>query len=62
MHFIWESSEIAFRLGKRYAQDESLSFGVVTTLKAAAAEAHKLSFKESGTTRRKSPETPPWNF
>jgi dihydropteroate synthase-like protein len=51
-------AEIAFRLGKRYAQDESLSFGVVTTIKAAAEEAHKLSFKESGTTRHKSPESP----
>jgi dihydropteroate synthase-like protein len=44
-------AEIAFRLGKRYTQDEPLSFGVVAETKGSADEAHLLNFKESGTTR-----------
>ena len=52
-------AEIAYRLGKRYAQDEPLSFGVVAETKGAADEAHLLNFKEAGSTfskRAKAPE------
>jgi dihydropteroate synthase-like protein len=45
-------AEIAFRLGKRYAQDEPLSFGVATRTRGSAEEAHLLAFKEAGSTRR----------
>lgn len=44
-------AEIAFRLGKRYAQDGPLTFGVVTQTQGAAEDAHLLKFKESGPTR-----------
>jgi dihydropteroate synthase-like protein len=43
-------AEIAYRLGKRYAQDEPLTFGVVAETKGAADEAHLLNFKEAGST------------
>jgi len=45
-------AEIAFRLGKRYTQDEPLSFGVAATTKGSADEAHLLTFKEAGATRQ----------
>jgi dihydropteroate synthase len=53
-------AEIAYRLGKRYAQDEPLGFGVVAELKGSADEAHLLRFKEAGSTLTKSskPEKP----
>ncbi|CAA2142824.1 DUF6513 domain-containing protein [Hyphomicrobium sp. ghe19] len=47
-------AEIAYRLGKRYAQDEPLQFGVVAETKGAADDAHLLKFKEAGTTLPKS--------
>ncbi|HTV31900.1 MAG TPA: DUF6513 domain-containing protein [Methylocella sp.] len=50
-------AEIAFRLGKRYAQDEPLTFGVVAETKRSAEDAHLLKFKESGPTRRSEPES-----
>jgi dihydropteroate synthase len=43
-------AEIAYRLGKRYAQDEPLSFGVVAEIRGAAEDAHKMKFKEAGST------------
>lgn len=43
-------AEIAYRLGKRYAQDEALSFGVVAETKGSADDAHLLKFKEAGPT------------
>jgi dihydropteroate synthase len=46
-------AEIAFRLGKRYAQDEPLAFGVVAETRGSADDAHLLTFKESGTTRKR---------
>jgi dihydropteroate synthase-like protein len=46
-------AEIAFRLGKRYAQDEALAFGVAATIQGAADDAHLLSFKEAGATKAK---------
>jgi dihydropteroate synthase-like protein len=46
-------AEIAFRLGKRYAQDEPLAFGVAAEIPGSADDAHLLKFKESGTTRQK---------
>jgi dihydropteroate synthase-like protein len=45
-------AEIAFRLGKRYAQDEPLAFGVTAATKGSADEAHLLKFKEAGATRK----------
>lgn len=49
-------AEIAFRLGKRYVQDEPLSFGVVAGTRGSADDAHLLSFKERGTTFEKASE------
>lgn len=49
-------AEIAFRLGKRYAQDEPLSFGVASQTRASAEETHLLGFKEAGPTRRSQDE------
>ena len=46
-------AEIAYRLGKRYAQDEPLEFGVVAETKGSADDAHLLSFKEAGSTLKK---------
>jgi len=43
-------AEIAFRLGKRYAQDEALKFGVAGETAQSLEEAHKLSFKNAGAT------------
>lgn len=43
-------AEIAFRLGKRYAQDEALKFGVVGETAESLEEAHKMSFKNEGST------------
>jgi len=47
-------AEIAFRLGKRYTEDEPLAFGVAAT-KGSADEAHLLTFKKAGTTRTQPP-------
>lgn len=44
-------AEIAFRLGKRYAQDEPLSFGVMGATKESADDAHLLTFKRPEATR-----------
>ena len=49
-------AEIAYRLGKRYAQDEPLEFGVVAETKGSADDAHLLQFKDAGSTLKK--ETP----
>lgn len=46
-------AEIAYQLGKRYAQDEALSFGVVAQIKGAADDAHLMKFKEAGATLKK---------
>jgi dihydropteroate synthase-like protein len=46
-------AEIAYRLGKRYAQDEPLSFGVVAETKGSADDAHLMKFKEAGATLSK---------
>lgn len=47
-------AEIAYRLGKRYAQDEPLEFGVVAETKGSADDAHLMKFKDAGTTLQKS--------
>ena len=49
-------AEIAFRLGKRYAQDEPLPFGIVASTLGSADEAHLLKFKEAGATHEKKPK------
>lgn len=52
-------AEIAYRLGKRYAQDEPLEFGVVAQTRGSAEDAHQMKFKEAGSTfadRKKKPE------
>lgn len=46
-------AEIAYRLGKRYAQDEPLEFGVVAETKGSADDAHLMKFKEAGATLSK---------
>lgn len=55
-------AEIALRLGKRYAQDEPLKWGVAGETSGAADEAHRLTFKEAGATlaakKRRPGETP----
>lgn len=43
-------AEIAYRLGKRYAQDEGLGFGVAAQTAESIEEAHRLGFKEAGAT------------
>ncbi|MFG1392624.1 DUF6513 domain-containing protein [Xanthobacter agilis] len=43
-------AEIAFQLGKRYAQDEPLRWGVAGSTGGQVDEAHKLTFKEAGST------------
>ncbi|MFD1332179.1 DUF6513 domain-containing protein [Methylopila musalis] len=43
-------AEIAFRLGKRYTQDEPLKFGVAGETAESLEQAHKLSFKNAGST------------
>lgn len=43
-------AEIALMLGKRYAQDEALKWGVIGETAASAEEAHRLAFKERGAT------------
>lgn len=48
-------AEIAYRLGKRYAQDEPLEFGVVAETKGSADDAHLMKFKEAGSTLKKEP-------
>ncbi|MBS0253055.1 MAG: dihydropteroate synthase [Proteobacteria bacterium] len=49
-------AEIAYRLGKRYAQDEPLGFGVVAETKGSADDAHLMKFKEAGSTLKKEPK------
>jgi dihydropteroate synthase-like protein len=49
-------AEIAYRLGKRYAQDEPLPFGVVAEVPGAADDAHLMKFKEAGSTLTKPAE------
>ena len=46
-------AEIAYRLGKRYAQDEPLQFGVVAETKGSAEDAHLMKFKEAGSTLKR---------
>ena len=43
-------AEIAYRLGKRYTQDEPLPFGVVAEVPGAINDAHAMKFKEAGST------------
>jgi dihydropteroate synthase len=43
-------AEIAYHLGKRYAQDESLKWGVAGETGGSAEDAHRLTFKEAGST------------
>ncbi|MFG1419815.1 DUF6513 domain-containing protein [Xanthobacter sp. V0B-10] len=43
-------AEIAFQLGKRYAQDEPLRWGVAGQTGGQVDEAHKLTFKDAGST------------
>jgi dihydropteroate synthase len=43
-------AEIAYRLGKRYTQDEPLPFGVVAEVPGAINDAHAMKFKEAGPT------------
>lgn len=52
-------AEIAYRLGKRYAQDEPLEFGIVAQTRGSAEDAHQMKFKEAGSTftDKKKPET-----
>ena len=47
-------AEIAYRLGKRYAQDEPLEFGIVAETRGSAEDAHLMKFKEAGSTFKKS--------
>lgn len=46
-------AEIALLLGKRYAQDEPLKWGVAGETAASAEEAHRLTFKAAGSTLAK---------
>lgn len=46
-------AEIAYRLGKRYTQDEPLEFGIVAETKGSADDAHLMKFKEAGATLKK---------
>lgn len=50
-------AEIAYRLGKRYAQDEPLEFGIVAETKGSADDAHLMKFKEAGSTLQKPPKS-----
>lgn len=43
-------AEIALALGKRYAQDEPLKWGVAGETGGSAEEAHRLTFKDAGST------------
>lgn len=43
-------AEIAYKLGKRYAQDEGLKWGVAGEIAGSPEEAHRLTFKQAGTT------------
>lgn len=43
-------AEIAYKLGKRYAQDEGLKWGVAGEIEGSPEQAHRLTFKETGTT------------
>ncbi|MFG1357760.1 DUF6513 domain-containing protein [Xanthobacter pseudotagetidis] len=43
-------AEIAFRLGKRYAQDAPLAWGVAAETGSGAETAHRLTFDEAGPT------------
>ena len=50
-------AEIAYRLGKRYAQDEPLPFGVIAETHGSAEDAHQMKFKEAGATMQKGKKT-----
>lgn len=54
-------AEVAYLLGKRYAQDEPLKWGVAGQTGGSAEDAHRLTFKEAGSTlspkQRKTPES-----
>ncbi|MEP9369860.1 DUF6513 domain-containing protein [Xanthobacter sp. VNH20] len=52
-------AEIALMLGKRYAQDEALKWGVIGETAAGAEEAHRLAFKERGATLSSKARTAP---
>jgi len=43
-------AEIAYKLGKRYAQDEGLKWGVAGEISGSPEAAHRLTFKQAGTT------------
>ncbi|WP_421697016.1 DUF6513 domain-containing protein [Ancylobacter sp.] len=43
-------AEIASKLGKRYAQDEGLKWGAAGEIAGSPEAAHRLTFKEAGTT------------
>lgn len=43
-------AEIAYKLGKRYAQDEGLKWGAAGEIAGSPEAAHRLTFKEAGTT------------
>lgn len=49
-------AEIAHHLGKRYAQDEPLTWGVAAETGGSADDAHRLTFKEAGSTLSKKQE------
>lgn len=50
-------AEIAYRLGKRYAQDEPLEFGIVGATRGSADDAHLIKFKEAGSTLKGKPRS-----
>ncbi|WP_250152591.1 DUF6513 domain-containing protein [Ancylobacter radicis] len=50
-------AEIAYTLGKRYAQDEGLAWGVAGEIAGSPEAAHRLTFKEAGTTLRAEKQT-----
>ncbi|QIB35139.1 DUF6513 domain-containing protein [Ancylobacter pratisalsi] len=43
-------AEIAYKLGKRYAQDEGLKWGAAGEIAGSPEAAHRLTFKQAGTT------------
>lgn len=51
-------AEIALLLGKRYAQDEPLAWGVAGATAASAEDAHRLTFKAAGSTLAKKDGVP----
>lgn len=51
-------AQIAFELGKRYAQDEALAWGAAGETGGSAKDAHRLTFKEAGSTLSKTSKDP----